>query len=25
MSVGPITIGSGVSVSVGSGQRWIVL
>jgi hypothetical protein len=25
MSVGPITVASGVSVSVGSGQRWIVL
>ena len=25
MSVGPITIASGVSVTVGSGQRWLVL
>jgi len=25
MSVGPITIASGVSVTVPSGQRWVVL
>jgi hypothetical protein len=25
MSVGPITLGSGVAVTVPSGQRWVVL
>ena len=25
MSVGPITIGSGVTVTIPSGQRWVIL
>jgi hypothetical protein len=25
LSVGPVTVGSGVTVTVGSGQRWLVL
>jgi hypothetical protein len=25
MTVGPITVNSGVTVTVGSGQRWVVL
>ena len=25
MSVGPVTLGSGVAVTVASGQRWLVL
>jgi hypothetical protein len=25
ISVGPVTVGSGVTVTVGSGQRWLVV
>jgi len=25
MSVGPVTIGTGVTVTIPSGQRWVVL
>ena len=25
LSVGPLTIASGVSVTIGSGQRWVVI
>jgi hypothetical protein len=25
LSVGPVTVNSGVTVTVGSGQRWLVL